>query len=131
MIASRRIILLNLLFLVLSTGIPAQNKKSLTIEDLMTFRHLESPGISSDGNWVFHVSKPDRGDPRVLVYSTDGSKKYTLDLASEPKISPDGNWVVVRKEIPLLKQVQTGKKDAGSTKRDLLPLNRYPVCRWN
>ena len=103
---------MNLLFLAVSTIIAAQNKKPLAIEDLMTFRHIESPVISSNGRWVAHVSKPDRGDPQVLVYSKDRKQKYILDLASEPEISYDEKWVVAKKEIPLLEKIRSDKKNA-------------------
>ncbi|HEC42642.1 MAG TPA: S9 family peptidase [Bacteroides sp.] len=88
--------------LLLSTILPsnAQDKKALTVTDMMKFRHIESPSISNDGNWVAHTSKPDRGDPEVFIYSTDGKKKYTIPQGEKPVISNDGKWVAAVHQVP-------------------------------
>ncbi len=82
--------------LLIFTTIPtsyAQGKKALTVTDLMKFRHIKTPLISRHGNWVAYTLKPDRGDPSVLVCSTDGKKEFTIPQGEKPVISNDGNWV--------------------------------------
>jgi dipeptidyl aminopeptidase/acylaminoacyl peptidase len=78
----------------------AQDKKALTVTDMMKFRQLVSPSISRDGRWVVHTAEPDRGDPEVRVYATDRTVQYRIDLGADPVISRDGNWVAATLEVP-------------------------------
>ena len=110
----RRILLLNLIFMGLAASTYAQEKRPLTITDMMTFKHIESPVISDDGLWVLHTSKPDRGDPEVMVYATDEKKRYRIDLAEQPQISNDARWVVARKVVPAEEQLKSDKMGSQS-----------------
>ncbi len=115
-----------LLFAILGISAPfafSQNKKALTVTDMMKFRQIESPAISNDGKWVLHVAKPGRGDAEVLVYSVDGKKKYTIERGSGPQFSNNGQWVACFRTIPaseLLKQEKEPKP-----KQSLVLLNTW------
>ena len=72
----------------------------MELTDIMKFQQLRSPSISQDGKWVVHAAVPDRGDARVLVYSSDGKVQYSLEGAKDPVISNDGRWVAAIKAVP-------------------------------
>ena len=62
----------------------------MELADIMKFEQVQSPSISQDGRWVVHAAVPDRGDPRVLVYASDGTTQYELKGGKDPVISRDG-----------------------------------------
>ncbi len=112
-----------LLALVLSTAAAgqAQEKRPLTFVDLMRFRQIENLVLSRDGGWVAFTAAPDRGDPEVIVRSTDGATRYVLPLGSHPAISADSRWVAARRN-PSFEEAETAKPDE-RTKNGLLILD--------
>jgi dipeptidyl aminopeptidase/acylaminoacyl peptidase len=107
-------ILLSILISVTTTLISgAQEKKALTISDLMKFRHIASPSVSRDGNWVAHSVNPDRGDPEVRVYSTDGKEEYIIQRGDKPVISNDGKWVAAVHQVPAEDLLKKDKAKGG------------------
>lgn len=116
----QRILVPGLLILLVS-GISAQDKKALTVDDLMKFRRIESPSISDEGKWIVYATRPDRGDPEVLVCSTDGKKQYTIERGEKPEISGDGNWVAAIQAVPAIEKLKSKKDD--ELKQGLVLLN--------
>jgi hypothetical protein len=76
-----------------------QEKKSLTLQDVMQFKVIRNQLLSDDGKWIVHVAAPDRGDPEVLVYSSDVKVNYILPMGDKPRISKDGSWVLASKVV--------------------------------
>ncbi|MEX0982951.1 MAG: hypothetical protein WDZ47_12790 [Bacteroidales bacterium] len=89
-----------LTLVLLSPNVQSQEKRALELTDIMQFRQIGSPAISDNGNWVAHASVPDRGDPDVLVYSTDGEISFTIPLGDKPVISSDEQWVAAVRSVP-------------------------------
>ena len=81
------------------SGISAQDKKALTVDDIMKFREIESPSISNDGQWIVYEARPDRGDPDVMVYSTDGKKKFSIERGENPVLKRCGPFRVTPQQI--------------------------------
>ena len=79
-----------LLFLLLPGMHPdpalGQERQTLTFQDLMKVRQIQSPSISADGRWVALAATPDRGDGEVLVYSVDGGARHSIPMGNGPKI---------------------------------------------
>ncbi len=122
------IILSGRTFLVLticlcSIGLAAQEKRAMELTDIMKFQQLRSPSISQDGQWVAHAAVPDRGDPRVLVYSTDGKVQYNLEGSKDPVISNDGRWVAAIKAVPATELLVSDRGKNKGPKTGLLLLN--------
>lgn len=85
------------------------------VTDIMKFQQVRSSSISQDGKWVALTAQPDRGDPRVLVYSTDGTAHFEIAGSKDPVISNDGNWVAAIRAVPAEELLLSGKeKDKGS-----------------
>ena len=93
-------ILFTLIFSLPAFVLSAQEKRAMELADIMKFEQVKSPTISRDGLWVAHAAVPDRGDPRVLVYSSDGNTQYELRGGQDPVISIDGRWVAAIKAVP-------------------------------
>ena len=93
-------ILFTLIFSLPAFVLSAQEKRAMELADIMKFEQVKSPTISRDGLWVAHAAVPDRGDPRVLVYSSDGNTQYELKGGQDPVISSDGRWVAAIKAVP-------------------------------
>ena len=68
-------------------------KKTLTFEDLMAFRQIESPSISRNGTWISYELKPDRGDGLVIARQVDTDSEYTVTQGSDPILSGDSRWL--------------------------------------
>jgi dipeptidyl aminopeptidase/acylaminoacyl peptidase len=91
----KSLILLIVLGLVFSSQtVVAQGKKPLTFEDMMKFKALQSPVISSNGLWVAFSAQPDRGDGEVRVHSVKTDKEFVIERGTRPLFSRDSRWVV-------------------------------------
>jgi len=92
----------------------------LTFEDVMKFEDINSPSISSNGNWISYSVWPDRGDGKVVVQHTTNGTEYEIELGANPNISYDEKWVIAYKNVSLLAELKA-KKD--KPKRGLVLLN--------
>jgi len=115
--------LLVLTICLCSVGLTAQEKRAMELTDIMKFQQLRSPSISQDGLWVVHAAVPDRGDPRVLVYSSDGKVRYDLAGARNPSISKDGHWVAAIKAVPASELLVSDREKNKGPKTGLVLLN--------
>lgn len=116
----------NLFALLLSLwafGLAAQEKRAMEVSDIMKFQQLQSPSISLDGQWVAHAAVPDRGDPRVLVYSTDGKVQYEIGGGKDPVISNDGLWVAAIKAVPAKELLNSEQENDKGSKTGMILLN--------
>ena len=120
---SLRLIFGLLLSSILLINITAQDKKAMTLADVMKFRQLRSVSISDKGKWVAHASVPDRGDPEVLIYSSDGKKQYTIQRGNTPKISKDGRWVAAVHTVPAEEQIKNKADKKDGSKAGMVLLN--------
>jgi dipeptidyl aminopeptidase/acylaminoacyl peptidase len=112
------------LFLCLWTpGMAAQEKQAMEVSDIMKFQQVASPSVSTDGRWVVHAAVPDRGDPRVLVYSTDDEIRYELAGGTDPVISNDGRWVAATKAVPAIELLRSDREKSKGPKTGLILLN--------
>lgn len=111
--------------------LPAQEKRPLTFTDLMKIRQIEQPSISNDGRWIAFTARPDRGDPEVIVRTTDGRTRHVVALASRPAVARGGGWVAARAE-PSLEARETAKPgDAPRTGLALLSTATGDVERFD
>jgi dipeptidyl aminopeptidase/acylaminoacyl peptidase len=95
----------------------------MELVDMMKFQQLKTPSISNDGAWIVHGAVPDRGDPRVLVYSYDGSRQHQMDGAKDPLISNNGLWVAAVKAVPAKEQLVSEKDKENGPKTGMVLLN--------
>ncbi|UCE21570.1 MAG: hypothetical protein JSV46_04965, partial [Candidatus Aminicenantes bacterium] len=103
------LLFVSLVFSVYSAA--AEQKKPLTVQDMMKFKHIRNPVISEDGGWIAYGTQPDRGDGDARIHSLKANKVYTVERGSRPVISKDSGWVamIVRPEAAELEK-ETKKK---------------------
>ncbi|MGB6877813.1 MAG: S9 family peptidase [Candidatus Acidiferrales bacterium] len=80
----------------------AQQKRTLTVDDLNRMRDVRDPQCSPDGKWVAYAvstidAKADKHNSHIWMVSTDGSsdRQVTESQESEsgPQWSPDGKYL--------------------------------------
>ncbi len=76
--------------LLLSLTLGAQERRAMTLEDVMNFHHMQSPAISHDGNWVAYSAVPDRGDGCGVLVSAPGDAEYKVERGMRPRFSSRG-----------------------------------------
>lgn len=109
---------LPIIFAFTTTSLSAQGV--LTFEDVMKFEDINSPVISSQGNWIAYGVWPDRGDGKVAIQHTSKSTFYEMELGANPKIAHNENWVIAYRNVSLVEELRA-KKD--KPKRGLSLLN--------
>ncbi len=72
----------------------AKNKKPMTFGDIMKFRSVHGTVISDDGRFVAFTTVPDRGNPDIVIQSTDAdSVNFHISGAEKPVFTASGDWV--------------------------------------
>jgi len=112
-----KFVLLALLTLIGSITAPAQ--RPLTLEDLMTWNHIEDVTISDNGAWVAYATTKDRGDGEGVVRAVENGKLYRIPRGTEPVLGAKGGWAAMT-QIPPLAEKLAAEKDE---KKDALADN--------
>jgi dipeptidyl aminopeptidase/acylaminoacyl peptidase len=86
--------------------------RALTFEDLMKFRQITTPVISSDGAWIAYTLNPDRGDGEAVVRSTTSETEYRIESGTDPVISADGRWAACAIS-PTLEEQEKAQEESG------------------
>lgn len=92
-------LILSLLFLMVS-GLTAQVKPPMTLEDIMNFHHMQSEAINYDGKWLAYAASPDRGDGYGILIAADGNKEHLIERGENPRFSPLGKWALFTRKAP-------------------------------
>jgi len=118
------------LMLILAFSLSAQSeKKVLTLEDYPQWKHILSPSISSDSNWVSYTLRPNGGDATVTIKSLSADKVYEIPYASRAMFSEDSRWAayLIGVSKAETKKLQKEKKPV-PTKGELLNLATGAPC---
>jgi dipeptidyl aminopeptidase/acylaminoacyl peptidase len=89
----------------------AQQKKALTMTDIMKFKEVHHAAISEDGNWVAYTAKPDRGDGEVKIHAVRDKKVHAIPRGSMPLFSRNAQWLAAELLPPAKDQEKSDKKD--------------------
>ncbi len=106
-----------------STFVEAQEKRALTVTDIMKFKEAEDFTLSKDGRWIAYSAVPDRGAIVGHIHSTDGSQHFTVEEGTKPMISSDGQWAAFTKAVSLLEKETTPKTKQKDLKAGLVLIN--------
>ena len=120
----RKSVLSVFLVLIFAFSLSAQSeKKVLSLEDYPQWKHILSPAICADGNWISYSLRPNGGDATLYIKSLTSDKIYDIPFGSGAKFSEDSHWAAyligVSKEEA--KKLQKDKKPV-PTKGELLNL---------
>ena len=97
------------LFFIISAA-PAAQKKALTFQDVMKFKHVRSPVISEDGLWIAYAAQPDRGDGEIKIHEIKGGRSFTVERGSGPVISKNSRWVAMALQPKAVELEKADKK---------------------
>ncbi|HSK08054.1 MAG TPA: prolyl oligopeptidase family serine peptidase [Vicinamibacterales bacterium] len=87
--------------LVASTAAAGPGTKTITFDDLMKFRAIQSPAISEDGTIVAYALQPDRGDGEGVIHALGTGKVYRVPRGGAPSIARDGRHVAMPIKLSL------------------------------
>lgn len=101
-------LLAGLLFII--SAAQAAQKKPLTFQDVMKFKHIRSPVISGDGLWMAYAAQPDRGDGEVKIHGIKEGRVFTVERGSSPVISKNSRWVAMAVQSRAVELEKADKK---------------------
>ena len=101
-----------ILILMFAVSLQAEERRAMTLEDIMNFHHIHMQGlqISGNGSWVAYSASPDRGDGYGEVISADGQVTYRIDRAEWPQFSADDLWAMFTLR-PLLVNIEAAPRN--------------------
>ena len=109
------------ILLILIIGAPlVAGQRAMTVTDMMTFRDIETPVLSRDGQWLAYGAWPDRGDGEVHVQRVNGDAHYVFSRGAGPQFSNNGQWVAMTRKPPA---VAMEKNDKDKPKPGMIVLN--------
>ena len=98
-------------WLIFAGVIPAAapGTKTITFQDLMKFRAIQTPALSEDGTVVAYALQPDRGDGEAVIHSLPAGKTVRVARGGQPAISRNSRWVALQVKIAFADSERTGK----------------------
>ncbi len=96
-------VLFSLITFAFSFALNAEEKRPMTLEDVMNFHHLHAQTINHNGEWVAYHAWPDRGDGYGILVSADGQTEHRIERGQHPAFSASGSWVLFTQKPPFAK----------------------------
>ncbi|PKP31540.1 MAG: hypothetical protein CVU00_12580 [Bacteroidetes bacterium HGW-Bacteroidetes-17] len=106
------------LFILFATTITAQNKKSLTFDDILKWNRITEQMISNDGKFVVYKNEPWKGDPVLKISSAAGTELFSVVGGTGASVTEDSKFTVftIKPETEVVRQLKLKK-----TKKEKLP----------
>ena len=119
----KRIILICFI-LILGRQISAQEKRSLTIDDITKWNRITEKVISDDGNLTAFTTEPWKGDPAVTLYDGNAGLKASFSCATGINITADSRFMIFTIKTPEDKVKELKLK---KTKKDDMPADMLGI----
>ena len=119
----KRMMLLTLMLPVALLVYP-QDKKALTIDDLVTWNRISERVISDDGSLIAFRTEPLKGDPVITLYDGTGSLKATFRCATGATVSSDSRFLFFTIKPP---EEEVRALRLKKTKKDDMPLDKLGI----
>lgn len=88
----------------------SQEKKAMTLDDLMNFQSIGTSVLSDNGSFIAYEVKMERNDGYGVIQATNGMVYYKVERGEKPVFSNDARWVMFTQIPPFEK---TEKKKSG------------------
>lgn len=82
-------------FILLANATFSQ-KKQLTIDDMVTWKQIQSSRISANGNWVSYILKAEEGDGTLYLWDAVLGKTYSFSRGENASFTDDSQFLVFR-----------------------------------
>ena len=113
----RKSILSVFLVLIFAFSLSAQGeKKVLTLEDYPKWKHILSPAICADSNWISYSLRPNGGDATLYIKSLTSDKIYEIPFGLGAKFSEDSRWTAY--------SIGVSKEEAKKLQKEKKPVPR-------
>ena len=99
-------------------------KKTLTWDDVVSWKQITDKAVSDNGKWVFCKMAPWRGDATVYLYNEMGEEKASFQSAEGASFSSSSQFLLVS-EKPALKVTEELKLK--KTKEENMPMNKLVI----
>lgn len=102
----------------------AQEKRTLTFDDILKWNRITEQLISNDGSLVVYKLQPWKGDPVLKITSKNGDEKTSIIGATGAAISKNSQFVLftIKPETEIVRQLKLKK-----TKKDKMPKNKLGI----
>ncbi len=118
----RTIVLIVLLALAMQAS--PQEKKVMTIDDLVSWNRITERVISEDGSLIAFKTEPSQGDPVITLYDGNGDLKATFNCATGATISSDSRFLFFTIKPP---GAEIRELKLKKTKKDDMPLDKLGI----
>jgi dienelactone hydrolase len=108
--------------LILAEASVCQEKRAMTLEDLMYFQSMGSAAISDNGRWIAYEVRNERSDGLGVVVSSDGQVSFQIERAEKPVFSSNSSWMMFTQVPPFHESEGKLQKDIPRDKLILLNL---------
>ncbi|MDX9772717.1 MAG: prolyl oligopeptidase family serine peptidase [Bacteroidales bacterium] len=110
--------------LVIFNQLSGQEKRPLTIDDIVLWNKITERVISDDGSLIAFKIEPSQGDPLASLYDSDGELKATFPCGTGLSISPDSHFLFFTIKPPedTVKVLKLKK-----TKKDDMPMDMLAI----
>ncbi len=98
-------------WLILAGIVPAAppGTKTITFQDLMKFRAIQTPALSENGTVVAYALQPDRGDGEAVVHALATGRTVRVPRGGQPVISKNSRWTAMPVKVAFADSEKTGK----------------------
>lgn len=122
---------LTIIFLLFSSAfVTAQNKRAMTLEDVMKFKQIKELKISEKGNFISYAAKPDRGNWDYIISSTEYDKELIIPNGSRGEFSRDENFIYTFIE-PDFFEHEKAEKEKPKAGLGLVNIKEGKTGKWN
>ncbi len=116
------------LFLLFTTSIFAQQKRSLTFDDIVKWNRITEKMISNNGKFVIYKNEPWKGDPVLKITSSEGIEQASIVGGTNVLITKASDFAIftIEPEVDVVRKLKLKK-----TKKDDLPNNSLGIFNLN
>lgn len=106
------------LLLLFASSLFAQEKKSLTFDDIVKWNRITEKMISNDGNFVVYKNEPWKGDPILKITTKSGEEQASFLGGTSSQITKASDFAIftIKPEVDVVRDLKLKK-----TKKNKLP----------